>query len=203
MGCGAWFKRRKKRRILFRLHLVCLRHICFKSVGTDQRRKVRGVSGSATIEMSILTPMLCVLIIVLLYLGIYLYNRTVLYGSAYLAAYAGVSEANVENEEAYRMADNQMREQMEGRLIAMDVLDPEITVTYDEVTVSYEGNMILPIATKNIFFERWNLFEIGGEVSAQRHRPVQFIRQCRKLEALLTNEEKGESDGNGRTPDAD
>ena len=167
----------------------------------DKKRVGRGASGSATVEMSILMPMLCVLILMLLYLGFYLYDRTVLYGDAYLAAYYGACHADVSNEEAYRIAEDKMQEQTEKQLIAMDRLETEITVTYDEVTVAYEGTIKLPIANQNPFFDKWNQFEIKGQGSVARHKPVTFIRQCRKLERLLKEEEEGVAYGNGREAD--
>lgn len=162
-----------------------------------KKRERRGARGSATIELSILMPMLCVLILLLLYLGLYLYNRTVLYGDAYLAAYQGTFDAGAANEEAYRIAENELQERMEHQLVALDAIQTEVTVTYEEVAVSYEGSMAVPIAADNPFFDRWNLFAISGEVSAKRHRPVTFIRQCRKLEQLLETNEEGEGYGDG------
>ena len=94
-----------------------------------------------------------------------------------------------------------MQGQTEKQLITMDRLETEITVTYDDVTVAYEGTIKLPIANQNPFFDKWNQFEIKGQGSVARHKPVTFIRQCRKLERLLKEEEEGVAYGNGREAD--
>ncbi len=156
--------------------------------------------GNATVEVSILMPMLCVLIILLMYLGFYLYDRTVLYADSYLAALQGVSDADMTNEEAYRQVTDSLEMQMEGQLIAVSKMETGVTVTYDEVIVSYESEVEVPVIGENPFFAEWGVFEISGVVSAARHRPVTFIRQCRKLERLLEEEDgsetnTGEDDG--------
>lgn len=146
--------------------------------------------GSATVELSILMPMICTLILLLLYLGLYLYNRTVLYGAAYLAAYRSVFKANAANEDAYLVADRELQEQMDRQLVVMNGIQTDITVTYDEVLVSYEGRMEVPFIDEHSPFHDWGLFYVQEEVSAKRHKPVTFIRQCRKLEKLAEDEEE-------------
>lgn len=146
--------------------------------------------GSATVELSILMPMICMLIWLLLYLGLYLYNRTVLYGAAYLAAYRSAYKADAANEDAYLIADRELQEQMDHQLVVMNGIQTDITVTYDEVLVSYEGGMEVPFLDEHSPFHEWGLFRVQEEVSAKRHKPVTFIRQCRKLERLAEDEEE-------------
>lgn len=153
--------------------------------------------GSATVELSILMPMICVLLMVLMYLGFYLYDRTVLYADAYLAALSGVEDPALDNEEAYREAAEVLAMQMEKQLIALPEPQTEICVTYDGIEVTFTGNVEVPILGENSFFSEWDVFAVSGAVSASRHRPVTFIRQCRKLEKLVEDREDGEADDIG------
>ncbi len=154
--------------------------------------------GSATVELSILMPMICVLVILLMYMGFYLYDRTVLYADAYLAALHGVENPLIDNEAAYEKTRALLAEQMEGQLIALPEPETDICVTYDGVEVSFVGNVEVPIIEEQSFFTEWRVFAIEGTVSASRHRPVTFIRQCRKLENLVEESENEESDDAGR-----
>lgn len=153
--------------------------------------------GSATVELSILMPMICVLIIVLMYMGFYLYDRTVLYADAYLAALYGVENPLLDNESAYKKTAEVLEEQMDGQLIALPEPETEICVTYEGVEVSFTGDVEIPIIGQQSFFSEWSVLAIDGMVSASRHRPVTFIRQCRKLEKLVEDRENGESDDVG------
>lgn len=148
----------------------------------------RRAKGSATVELSVLMPIICILIMLLLYLGLYLYNRTVLYGDAYLAAYRAVFEADASNGDAYLTADRQMQEQISDQLAVMDVVQTDITVTYDKVRISYEGTMEVPFLDEQSYLSEWKLFILQEEVCAERHKPVTFIRQCRKLEQQMEEE---------------
>ncbi len=145
--------------------------------------------GSATLEMSILMPMLCILLILLIYMGFYLYDRTVLYCDAYLSALYAVCEPDSKNEDAYITADENMQESVKEQLIAMPSVRVGVTVDYGQVRVDYEGAVEVPIADQNIFFQEWNAFQISESCTAKRHKPVTFIRQCRKAEQLLQGKE--------------
>ena len=150
--------------------------------------------GSATVELSILMPMICVLIIVLMYMGFYLYDRTVMYADAYLAALYGVENPQLDNEEAYEKAAVVLSKQMEGQLIALPEPETEICVTYEGIEISFTGEVEVPVIGENSFFSEWRVFAMDEAVSALRHRPVTFIRQCRKLERLVEESKDGESD---------
>lgn len=154
--------------------------------------------GSATIELSILMPMICVLIILLMYMGFYLYDRTVLYADAYLAALHGIENPLLDNETVYEKTRTLLVEQMNGQLIALSEPETDICASYDGVEISFLGNVEVPIIGEQSFFSEWGIFTIDGSVSVSRHRPVTFIRQCRKLENLVEESENEESDDAGR-----
>lgn len=154
--------------------------------------------GSATVEMSILMPLLTVLFILLLFLGIYLYDQLVVYCDAYLAAMDAVSKPQLSNEEAYMTAKERLNAETEKGIAAVQTLDTEIRVEWNTVTIACYGQMQVPAVSETGFFPEWKIFYPQATASASRHEPVTFIRQCRKLEQLL-QEKEGESDGTEQT----
>ncbi|MDE5819210.1 MAG: pilus assembly protein [Lachnospiraceae bacterium] len=151
--------------------------------------------GSATIEMAVLMPMIAVLMILLIYLALYLYDRTVLYGDAYLAALRASELSEERSEEVYAKADAWFSSLKEGQLIALSEMSRELTVDAKGVRILYNGEVVVPIMTGNMIFDQWESFCFSGDAYAARHRPVTFIRRCRVLEELLGQEEEAENSG--------
>lgn len=140
--------------------------------------------GSATIEMTVLMPMIVVLMILLIYLALYLYDRTVLYGDAYLAALRASAFTEETSEEIYGRADTWFTSLQEGQLIALQEVWRELTVDAGGVRILYGGEVVVPVISDSTFFEQWGSYSFSGEAYAARHRPVTFIRRCRVLENL-------------------
>ena len=67
-------------------------------------------------------------------------------------------------------------------------------MTYEGIEISFAGEVEVPVIGENSFFSEWQVFAVDEVVSALRHRPVTFIRQCRKLERLVEESKDGESD---------
>ena len=154
-----------------------------------QRNKCGGnkvrFRGSATIEMSILMPMLVVILLLLIYMSFYLYDRTMMYCNAYVAALYGVEDPDESNEESYEKVKARIEELLQGQTIAMTETGMDIQVDYQGIRIDFCGNVDVPIAGETIFWGEWNRFDVCGAVSVQRHKPVTFIRQCRKIEQLI------------------
>lgn len=145
--------------------------------------------GSAVIEMAVIAPILLVIMILMIYMGLYLYNVNVLYGDAYLAAFRAVQMTDGENGERYAEAGGQLETLLEGQLIALKQVEREITADQKGVRIGYRGSVPVPIVQSGSLFERWECFVLEGEAGASLHRPVTFIRHCRLLERLLGQEQ--------------
>ena len=141
--------------------------------------------GMATLEMTILMPILIFIIGILLYMGFYVYNRTALYCDGFIAASKSVENPTLENPEALQIGTGQMGKQMQDQLIAMQNASYEVSISYAEVSVAYEGKMEVPFIGEGSMFSSQGVFSISGKVRSQRHTPVTFIRQCKKVEKLV------------------
>lgn len=153
----------------------------------------RDARGSATVEMTVLMPMILMLMILLVYMALYLYDRTVLYGDAYLAALRASEFTEEQSSEVYARADTWFTSLQEGQLIALPEAWRELTVDADSVRIVYGGEVVVPVMQNSTIFEQWGSYSFSGEVCASRHRPVTFIRRCRVLEKLF--EQSGETEG--------
>lgn len=151
--------------------------------------------GSATVEMAVLMPMILILMILIIYLTLYFYDRSVLYGDAYLAALRASEQPEEENETLYAKADACFAALQEGQLIALSQVPHELTVDADGVEISYSGEVIVPVMTGSMAFQEWGSYVFADHAYAARHRPVTFIRRCRILERMLSQEEEPETAG--------
>lgn len=153
----------------------------------------RDARGSATVELTVIAPILLIIMLLLVYMGLYLYDRTVLYADAYLAAFRAAQMTEQSNEEVYAEAGRQIADAMEGQLIALPDVEREITVTNQGVRITYSGEVSVPVIQSGSLFEEWGSYAFEGEAYAAMHRPVTFIRRCRLLFRLAEQEETEKS----------
>ena len=146
---------------------------------------LRDNRGSATVEMAVLMPMIAVLMILLIYMALYLYDRSVIYGDAYLAALRASALTEEEGGEVYAKADAWFTSLQEGQLIAASDVSRFLAVDAEGVEISYQGEVVVPVISGGTIFERWGSYLFSGKAYAVRHRPVTFIRRCRVMERML------------------
>lgn len=150
--------------------------------------------GSATIEMAVLMPMILIIMILLIYMAFYLYDRTVLYGDAYLAALRASELTGEAGATVYAKADTEFTALQEGQLMAMSEVLRELVVDADGVRILYGGEVIVPVVSGSSVFAQWESYAFSGEAYAARHKPVTFIRRCRVLERLLEGSSEAEEE---------
>ena len=134
---------------------------------------LRWKKGSFTVEASLIMPFLILLIFVMLCLGLFWHDRSVLASCAAELAGKGASrkyetEAQLENwlrTEAAGLA--------EGRLYLLRLTEASAEVTGDKVTVRYAGRTPL-----------LGGLETREQESAQRHNPVRSLRKSRIIKGL-------------------
>lgn len=126
-------------------------------------------NGSYTIEMALIMPIILAAIWCIIYLTLFLYDVNLMEQSTYLAAFRGSNQeetsASIEQE-----VQKQGLQLTSGKLLLgnsrMEKVDSSLNKT--EVTYRYRGKL-----------------EITREVVP--FKPVDFIRNCRKIEALISN----------------
>lgn len=139
--------------------------------------------GSFTIEAVILIPTTMVIAILLIYIGLYLHDRSVSYGYAYEAAFLAVQNPDADNSSTDALFWDEFTKGYQGHLVS-ETLTARSQVDFDGIRVHYEGYVPVGAITDHTLFWIWQVFAYEEVVEARRHKPVTFIRQCRKLEKL-------------------
>ena len=141
-------------------------------------RKRKGTAwwrqGSFTVEAALVVPFLILLVFVMLCLGLYLHDRSVLASCAEELAGKGAARKYETEEHLRAWLETEAVKLADERLLVLRLEEASAVVTNRNVTVIYTGSTPL----------------LGGlrtteQESAARLNPVRFIRGCRALEQAV------------------
>lgn len=160
--------------------------------GSNYRRNyICNSRGMITIEACILIPMILMISLLIIWLGFFLYNRTLFMECAGIAAIKGSQMAEADNEEISATVRERARELLQQKTIGMEDVVIEVIVDYGSVTVGIRGSMQVPgaIFLTDIYQNnRWNL---QVEQTTERLRNCTILRTIegiRKSGAFSSNE---------------
>lgn len=153
--------------------------------------KITYTSGYMTLEAALLFPILFSIITLLLYVGFFVYDRCLLESSAYIAALRGSRMQMSDNNEVYDETYLLAKGLVEGRVFGVRDEKISVTVTFDEVKVSYDAQVSMPIGTVLVKILNRNYLKIHVQKQAKRIRTVPIIREFRRIEKML-NQKDGE-----------
>ncbi len=141
--------------------------------------------GYFTVEAALIMPFVMLIIIMMLFLAVYCYNRCVLEQCAYEAALRGSSNRYRENTLAIQEAMDAAATLTEGKLFALKNLNYEVTVDMNRITVIYTAELNMP-------FVSWITREFGNQDfklevkrEALRNRQITLVRAFRKINSLF------------------
>lgn len=129
--------------------------------------------GSFTVEASFLMPFLILLIFVMLCLGLFWHDRSVLASCAAELAGKGASRKYETESQLESWLRTEAAGLAEGRLYLLRLTEASAEVTGDKVTVRYAGRTPL-----------LGGLETREQESAQRHNPVSALRKSRIIKEL-------------------
>lgn len=132
-----------------------------------------------TVEASLLLPLITMGIVFTLYLGFYLYNVCLLRQIAYTAALRGSLQKEGNNAQIEEYTNEQLKDLISQRLLAIENLESRVEVTFSVVRVKLSMSMQMPLA--KWFFPGAGLWEFAGEAKAKRLEPVTIIRGIRAM----------------------
>ena len=137
--------------------------------------------GMITVEACVLIPIVLMLSLLIIWLGFFLYNRTLFIQCAGLAAIKGSQMAEENNEEIIAAVRERAEELLERKIIGMEDIKIDVTVDYDSVTVSIKADMQVPgaIFLTDIYQnDRWHL---QVEQTAERLRNCTILRTIERI----------------------
>lgn len=129
--------------------------------------------GSFTVEASLIMPFLILLIFVMLCLGLFWHDRSVLASCAAELAGKGASRKYETESQLESWLRTEAAGLAEGRLYLLRLTEASAEVTGDKVTVRYAGRTPL-----------LGGLETREQESAQRHNPVSALRKSRIIKEL-------------------
>ena len=142
-----------------------------------KRCLTKNVAGYFTVEAALLLPFVFMIIVFMIFLSFYCYDRCVLEQCAYAAALRGSSNRFTNTQEAYEEAAGAAEDLITGRLFAVKECKASVRVSALTVTVSYECEVNMPIGN-------WLKAVVGKDAlcmkvskKALRNKTVAVLRQ--------------------------
>lgn len=156
-----------------------------------RRNYICNSMGMITIEACILIPIILMISLLIIWLGFFLYNRTLFMQCAGIAAIKGSQMAEADNEEISAAVRERARELLQQKTIGMEDVVVEVTVDYGSVTVGIQGDMQVPGAIFLMDIYQNNRWHLRVEQTTERLRNCTILRtieRIRKRGTISSNE---------------
>lgn len=162
----------------------------------DRSCKYENNKGMMTIEACILIPIIIMVSLLLIWLGFFLYNKTLLMECAGIAAIKGSQMAEEDNETLASAAAARAEELLSQKTVALEVQDIIVSVDYGSVTVKITGVMQIPEAIFLLDIYQNDRWEIYVEQTAERLRSCSILRTIERVrKAQNHSAEERQTDG--------
>ena len=132
--------------------------------------------GMMTIEACFLLPMLIMLCLLVIWLGFFLYNKTLFMECAGIAAILGSQMAEADNETIGTTVNNRARELLSGKTVLAEGIEVRVTVDYDAVTVGITGLLRIPGVVFLTDMGLNNTWQLQASQTAGRLRSCSILR---------------------------
>lgn len=146
-----------------------------------QSREYGKNKGMMTIEACILIPIIIMISLLVIWLGFFLYNKTLLMECAGIAAIKGSQMAEADNEALASAAAARAEELLAQKTVAMEIQDIIVSVDYGAVTVKIRGVMQIPEAIFLLDIYQEDRWEIYVEQTAERLRSCSILRTIERI----------------------
>ena len=158
---------------------------------TDQIRKGGLLFGDhdayCTVEAALVIPIVLGILVMIIYLSFYLYDRCVMAQDCYVLSY----RQSIEKGNADRAGQEKIREQLAGKLFMLSGMDAGSSAG-GTIRVKTEGQMDPPLFGLPVFEEE-NHWKIAVERKARKTDPPRDYRRVRRLLCLASKVMPGEA----------
>jgi Flp pilus assembly protein TadG len=141
--------------------------------------------GMSTIEAVIIIPVCFSIIMLLIWTGIFFYNKNVLSQAASRAAICGSQKSYYENNEIADYVTDSVLKITDGKLILLDEADVSVTVSSTQISVNVTGTMSIPgfLILGNVYDS--NMWNIDITEYAARLKNPMVVRTVNRIEHSL------------------
>lgn len=131
-----------------------------------------------TVEVSLLFPSILIVLLCLIYLTFYSYNKTLSFQNAGICALYGKNgfDTKMDNEETVERMYHILETLNEGQYIAPTNLKQRVSIEKNQIIVGQEGNANIPLLNQEIISE----LDFSEEVKVGSQKNIFYIRQLRK-----------------------
>lgn len=152
------------------------------------RKLEKDNTGMTTVEACVIIPITLAVIMLLIWLGFFFYNKNILSQAAGRAAIMAGQHPELDNDELVEYIDYKLREMIEGKTVFIDNPDVEITVEYSEIVIHITSSISLPESVRlgGIYMKR--IWEIDLTEKAARLHPSIFVRTIGRARKGLIHE---------------
>ena len=137
------------------------------------------ISAYMTVEVSMLFPIILMVLLCVIYLSFYSYNKTLAFQNAGICALYvknGFS-INEEQEEKVERMYHILETLNEGQYIAPNQLKQRVSIKNNKIIVCQQGNVNTPLLSQGIMLN----LNFSEEVKVNGNKAVFYIRQLRKV----------------------
>lgn len=141
--------------------------------------------GSYTVEAACLLPLILGVIVMLIYLGLYLHDRTILSETAYMAALKGSFLENASNSEIEHEMHSECENVLENNQFVLNNKNIKVTAESQSVSVTLSGQMEYPTLGVLRYIGVSGVLNVTAKENLKRINPVDTIRLYRIAEGVV------------------
>lgn len=134
------------------------------------------ISAYMTVEISMLFPIIVIILMCIIYITFYSYNRTIAFQNAAITALYGKTGIFSQEEKAGAMCDV-LETLNRGQYIAIDKLNQKVSIEKMHYIVKQDGSINIPLVNSEIM-SAWGFSE---SIKISNQEAVFYIRQIRKV----------------------
>ena len=141
--------------------------------------------GSFTVETALIMPIVLLVILIVFFFVLYMYNRSVMQNAAYRGVTQVFYYSSESNEYIKEECSRVVLKDLENSLVGVKNAEVEIEVSDDRVEITVDGRLNVPeiISPKGTVFEElWN-YEIYAKEA--RYNPAEIIIKGQNLENIV------------------
>lgn len=132
-----------------------------------------------TIEATFIISISFLLILLLLYVGFFCYEKSISVQCCYLAALRGSNEWDLSGSSLEEYVDKTMKQLVEEKYLVRTEQRYKIGANRSSITVQTEGLITVPFSLS--IGNEASKWDIDSEKTAERHQPTSYIRKYQAI----------------------
>lgn len=138
------------------------------------------VKGSYTVELSLLSPLILGIVVLILYVSFYFYNAGIMQTAAFATALEAEKYRDCSKEKQKELLKGVGEKKLEGLLLGMGEITTNVNIQNEVYTVTYQGKLDLPFL--NVLFLQENLsWNISVKGKSKVHHEKEWIQNVRRI----------------------